>query len=82
LGSSRDDWKTTAADYANFADQIREIRVIRGSFLTQMTIQEKIQVQMTEAMRNKDQLRLGVLRMMKTAIKNKEIEKMKPLDDG
>ena len=37
---------------------------------------------MTEAMRNKDQLRLGVLRMMKTAIKNKEIEKMKPLDDG
>jgi uncharacterized protein YqeY len=47
-----------------------------------MTIQEKIQAQMTEAMRNKDQLRLGVLRMMKTAIKNKEIEKMKPLDDG
>ena len=47
-----------------------------------MTLQERIQAQMTEAMRNKDQLRLGVLRMMKTAIKNKEIEKMKPLDDG
>ena len=47
-----------------------------------MTLQEKIQAQMTEAMRNKDQLRLGVLRMMKAAIKNKEIEKMKPLDDG
>jgi len=47
-----------------------------------MTVQEKIQVQMTEAMRNKDQLRLGCLRMMKTAIKNKEIEKMKPLDDA
>src|SRR5438876_349376 len=47
-----------------------------------MTIQEKIQTQMTEAMRNKDQLRLSVLRMMKSAIKNKEIEKMKPLDDG
>jgi uncharacterized protein YqeY len=47
-----------------------------------VTLQEKIQAQMTEAMRNKDQLRLGVLRMMKTAIKNKEIEKMKPLDDG
>jgi uncharacterized protein YqeY len=46
-----------------------------------VTLQEKIQAQMTEAMRNKDQLRLGVLRMMKTAIKNKEIEKMKPLDD-
>jgi uncharacterized protein len=47
-----------------------------------MTVQEKIQMQMTEAMRNKDQLRLSVLRMMKTAIKNREIEKMKPLDDG
>ena len=47
-----------------------------------MTIQEKIQTQMTEAMRSKDQLRLSVLRMMKSAIKNKEIEKMKPLDDG
>src|SRR5262245_57421570 len=47
-----------------------------------MTVPEKIQMQMTEAMRNKDQLRLSVLRMMKSAIKNKEIEKMKPLDDG
>lgn len=47
-----------------------------------MTIQEKIQTQMTEAMRSKDQLRLSVLRMMKSAIKNKEIEKMKPLDHG
>jgi uncharacterized protein YqeY len=47
-----------------------------------MTVQEKIQTQMTEAMRNKDQLRLSVLRMMKSAIKNKEIEKMKTLDDG
>ena len=47
-----------------------------------MTVPEKIQMQMTEAMRNKDQLRLSVLRMMKTAIKNKEIDKMKPLEDG
>jgi uncharacterized protein len=47
-----------------------------------MTVQEKIQMQMTEAMRNKDQLRLSVLRMMKSAIKNKEIEKMKALEDG
>jgi len=45
-----------------------------------MTIQEKIQAQMSDAMRNKDQLRLSCLRMMKTAVKNKEIEKMKPLD--
>ena len=47
-----------------------------------MTIQEKIQTQMADAMRNKDPLRLSVLRMMKTAVKNKEVEKMKPLDEN
>src|SRR2546428_10728852 len=46
-----------------------------------MTIQEKIQTQMADAMRNKDPLRPSVLRMMKTAVKNKELEKMKPLDE-
>jgi uncharacterized protein YqeY len=47
-----------------------------------MTLQDKIQNQIADAMRTKDQLRLSVLRMMKTAIKNKEIEKMKPLEEG
>ena len=37
---------------------------------------------MSDAMRNKDQLRLSVLRMMKSAIKLKEVEKMKPLDEN
>ena len=46
-----------------------------------MTTQEKIQSDITVAMRNKDALRLSVLRMMKTAVKNKEVEKMKPLDE-
>jgi uncharacterized protein YqeY len=46
-----------------------------------MTIQEKIQSHLAEAMRSKDALRLSVLRMMKSAIKNKEVEKMKPLDE-
>jgi hypothetical protein len=45
-------------------------------------LQEKIQAQMTEAMRAKDSLRLSVLRMMKSAVKNKEVEKMKVLDEG
>src|SRR5881628_3237827 len=47
-----------------------------------MTTQEKIQAQMADAMRSKDQLRLSVLRMMKTAVKNKEVEKMNPLDES
>jgi uncharacterized protein YqeY len=33
-------------------------------------------------MRSKDSLRLSVLRMMKTAVKNKEVEKMKVLDEA
>ena len=47
-----------------------------------MTLQEKIQSHIAVAMRSKDQLRLGVLRMMKTAIKNKEVEKMKSLEES
>lgn len=45
-----------------------------------MTIQEKIQEDLKQAMRLKDTLRLDVLRGMKTAIKNKEIEKIRPLE--
>ena len=37
---------------------------------------------MTDAMRSKEALKLGVLRMMKAAVKNKEIEKMKPLEEA
>src|SRR2546426_2907411 len=47
-----------------------------------MTLQEKIQSHLAEAMRSKDSLRLSVLRMMKSAVKNKEIDKMKPLEEG
>jgi hypothetical protein len=47
-----------------------------------MTLQETIQSHMAEAMRSKDSLRLSVLRMMKTAVKNKEVEKMKSLDEA
>ncbi len=47
-----------------------------------MTISERVQKDIADAMRAKDELRLSVLRMMKTAIKNKEIEKRKPLTDA
>ena len=36
---------------------------------------------MVEAMRNRQELRLSTLRMVKSALKNKEIEKRAPLDD-
>src|ERR1700686_2312893 len=47
-----------------------------------MAFIDKIQKDLTEAMKAKDELRLSVLRMMKTALKNKEIEKIRPLDDA
>ena len=47
-----------------------------------MTILEKIQKDMTDAMRAKDELRLSVLRMTKAALKHKEIEKIRPLEEA
>lgn len=46
-----------------------------------MSTQEVIQEHIKTAMKQKDSLRLDVLRGMKTAIKNKEIEKVKNLAD-
>ena len=47
-----------------------------------MTPIEKFNQDITTAMKAKDAERLSVLRMAKTALKNKEIEKMAPLDDA
>jgi hypothetical protein len=47
-----------------------------------MALIELISKDLTEAMKAKDELRLSVLRMVKTALKNKEIEKIRPLDDA
>ncbi|MBZ5704354.1 MAG: GatB/YqeY domain-containing protein [Acidobacteriia bacterium] len=46
-----------------------------------MSLIEQIQKHITEAMKARDEQRLSCLRMVKTALKNREIEKMAPLDD-
>src|SRR5689334_25338590 len=46
-----------------------------------MTIAEKITSDMTAAMKARDEHRLGTLRMVKSAIKNRQIDKRAPLDD-
>ena|ERR1700756_3137694 len=46
-----------------------------------MSISEQIQKDMVAAMRSREELRLSTLRMVKAAIKNKEVEKRAPLDD-
>jgi len=42
---------------------------------------DRIQNDLTAAMKEKDELRLSTLRMMKAALKKKEVEKMRPLED-
>lgn len=46
-----------------------------------MSLIDQIQKDLTAAMKEKDELRLSVLRMVKSALKNKEIEKMRPLEN-
>ncbi len=47
-----------------------------------MTLAERIQADLVSAMKARQELRLSVLRMVKTAIQNKEVEKIKKLDDA
>ena len=49
---------------------------------TKMALMERIQKDLTAAMMSKDELRLSVLRMVKSALKYKEIEKVRPLEDA
>jgi uncharacterized protein YqeY len=46
-----------------------------------MPLIDQIQKDIVAAMKSKDEARLSCLRMVKTALKNKEIEKMAPLED-
>lgn len=47
-----------------------------------MSLAEKIQKDLVDAMRSKDELRLSVLRGIKSAIKYKETEKIRALDES
>jgi len=46
-----------------------------------MSLIEQIQKDITVAMKAREEQRLSTLRMVKTALKNREIDKMAPLDD-
>src|SRR6266850_1697306 len=48
---------------------------------TAMSLADKIQKDLVDAMRAKDELRLSVLRGIKAAIKHREVEKMRALDE-
>ena len=46
-----------------------------------MSLLDQIQKDITAAMKARDEQRLSTLRMVKTALKNREIDKMAPLDE-
>ena len=46
-----------------------------------MALLDRIQKDMTEAMKARQEDRLSALRMMKTALKKQEVDSMKPLDE-
>ncbi len=46
-----------------------------------MSIGERVQKDLVEAMKARNELRLSTLRMMKAALKNKEVEKMGKLEE-
>ena len=47
-----------------------------------MALKDQLDADLKSAMRDKDQVKLSVVRMLKSAIKYREIELMKPLDDA
>jgi hypothetical protein len=47
-----------------------------------MPLKDQLDADLKAAMRDKDAVKLSVVRMLKSAIKYREIEIMKPLDDG
>jgi len=47
-----------------------------------MPLLDRIQKDMTEAMRAKDEARLNAIRLIKTALKKHEVDSMKPLDEN
>jgi hypothetical protein len=47
-----------------------------------MALLERIQSDMVQAMKAKDEVRLGTVRMIKTALKKHEVDSMKPLDEA
>jgi uncharacterized protein len=62
---------------AYFADSIESLRYNCHI----MSLIEQIQKDITVAMKAREEQRLSTLRMVKTALKNREVDKMAPLDD-
>ena len=51
------------------------------AIISSMSLVEQIQKDITTAMKARDEHRLSTLRMVKSALKNREVDKMSPLDE-
>ena len=51
------------------------------AIISTMSLVEQIQKDITTAMKARDEQRLSTLRMVKSALKNREVDKMAPLDE-
>ena len=60
---------------------LRTVRFGAERYNPTMSLPEQIQQDIVAAMKARDEHRLSTLRMVKTALKNREVEKMAPLDD-
>jgi len=47
-----------------------------------MPLLDRIQKDLTDAMKSRDEMRLSAIRMIKSALKKQEIDSMKPLDES
>jgi hypothetical protein len=67
------------------SDQLGPVLALSSSgaanYNWRMTLTQQVQKDLVDAMRNKQELRLSTLRMMKAALKNKEIDKRALLDE-
>ena len=55
--------------------------MLNASIIPPMSLTEQIQKDIVAAMKAREEARLSCLRMVKTALKNREVEKMAPLDE-
>src|SRR6266581_808265 len=73
-------WRKAFANHSFAADF--PVCYIQWREEPKMSLAEKIQKDLVDAMRAKEELRLSVLRGIKAAIKHKEVEKMRALDEA
>jgi uncharacterized protein len=83
----RSEFKSRPREFAAYAFLINNLWKATGKTLGHywertMTLSEQIQKDIVTAMKAKDELRLSVLRMVKSALQLKEVEKIRALDSG